>query len=180
MRSFHRTMLILTASLTLLGTGVAQAAVQEAVPAPAPARGLPDNQLAPLSLRFQTMGEAFLAQRQIEPAIDHFESALAADPRNRQAILGLARAAEAQGLPGKAVRFYREALDLDPTDQAAIELQGLALVQRGAVARAESNLERLRKLCASPCPAAERLASAIERGPTPTQPAAAPTNSSSQ
>jgi tetratricopeptide (TPR) repeat protein len=136
----------------------------------APARGLPDNQLAPASRTLVAAGEAHLAAGQTQKAIDSFEAALAADPRNRRALIGLGRAAEAEGLPGKAVRFYREALDLEPNDLEALERQGLALVERGAKARAEANLERLRKLCAGPCPEAQRLAAAIARGPMRTEP----------
>lgn len=139
-------------------------------PAPAPARGLPDNQLAPASRALVAAGEAQLAAGQTQKATDSFEAALAADPRNRRALIGLARAAEAEGLPGKAVRFYREALQLEPNDLEALERQGLALVERGAKARAEANLERLRKLCEGPCPEAQRLAAAIARGPVRTEP----------
>lgn len=146
----------------ILATGSVHAATGDL--AAAPARGYPDDRLAPLSLDRLARGEALLAQGQTQAAIDAFESALAADPRNRRAYLGLARAAEADGLPGKAVRFYREALEIEPNDQAAIELQGLALMKRGATASAQDNLDRLRKLCAAPCPAADRLSAAIARG----------------
>jgi Tfp pilus assembly protein PilF len=148
------------------------AADRSAAPAAAPARGLPDNQLAPLSLTLQHIGEAQLARGQTQAATDSFESALAADPRNRQAYLGLARAAEAEGLPGKAVRFYREALEIEPNDLATLELQGIALVERGAKARAEANLERIRKLCTANCPPADRLAAAIARGAKTAKPEA--------
>lgn len=136
-----------------------------AAPDPAPARGLPDSQLAPLSLQMMKAGEAHLAAGKADAATDSFEAALAADPRNRRAYMGLARAAEAQGLPGKAVRYYREALELDPNDLAALEGQGLALVERGAAARAGDNLERVKKLCQGSCPEADRLAAAIAKGP---------------
>lgn len=157
----------------LLGLSLAIAAVpadaarprSEAPPA-APARGLPDNQIAPLSLKMMQAGEAHLAAGQPQAATDSFEAALAADPRNRRAYMGLARAAEADGLPGKAVRYYREALEIEPNDLAALELQGIALVERGATARAETNLERVRKLCTPGCPEADRLAAAIARGPS--------------
>lgn len=136
-----------------------------AAPDPAPARGLPDSQIAPLSLQMMKAGEAHLAAGKADAATDSFEAALAADPRNRRAYMGLARAAEAQGLPGKAVRYYREALELDPNDLAALEAQGLALVERGAAARAGDNLERVKKLCQGSCPEADRLAAAIAKGP---------------
>jgi Tfp pilus assembly protein PilF len=149
----------------LAATQAGAAKPRESSPAAAPARGLPDNQLSPLSLRLMTTGEAQLGAGNNQAATDSFEAALAADPRNRRAYMGMARAAEAQGLPGKAVRFYREALELDPNDLSALELQGAALVERGAKARAEDNLERIRKLCQGPCPQADRLAAAIARGP---------------
>jgi tetratricopeptide (TPR) repeat protein len=128
-------------------------------------RGAADSVLAPLSVTLTREGEARLERRQNQEAIDAFETALAVDPRNVKAYLGLARAFEAEGLPGRAIRFYREALLIDPNDVLAIESQGHAYLARGAKGRAEGNLERLRKLCAQPCPAADRLAAAVERGP---------------
>jgi Tfp pilus assembly protein PilF len=160
------------AALAALALGLALAAApagaakpRDAAPDAAPARGLPDSQIAPLSLQMMKAGEAHLAAGKPDAATDSFEAALAADPRNRRAYMGLARAAEAQGLPGKAVRFYREALELDPNDLAVLEAQGLALVERGATARAGDNLERVKKLCPGSCPEADRLAAAIARGP---------------
>lgn len=158
----------LAAAALLLGFALSTTpagAAKPRTPDAAPARGLPDNQIAPLSLQLQKVGEAQLAAGKPQAATDSFESALAADPRNRSAYMGLARAAEAQGLPGKAVRFYREALELDPNDLAALEAQGLALVERGATARAGDNLDRVKKLCQGSCPPADRLAAAIAKGP---------------
>ncbi len=161
------------ATLAVLALGLALAAApagaanpRDTAPDAAPARGLPDSQIAPLSLQMMKAAEAQLAAGKADAATDSFEAALAADPRNRRAYMGLARAAEAQGLPGKAVRFYREALELDPNDLAVLEAQGLALVERGATARAGDNLERVKKLCSGSCPEADRLAAAIARGPT--------------
>lgn len=156
---------MLAIGLALVAVPADAAKPRAAAPDAAPARGLPDSQLAPLSLRMMKAGEAQLAAGNADAATDSFEAALAADPRNRRAYIGMARAAEAQGLPGKAVRFYREALEIDPNDLAALELQGMAFVERGAKARAEDNLERVRKLCEADCPQADRLAAAIARGP---------------
>lgn len=155
-------------ALVALSLAAAQAGTTKPrtnAPEAAPARGLPDNQIAPLSLQMLKAGEAQLAAGKPDAATDSFEAALAADPRNRRAYMGMARAAEAQGLPGKAVRFYREALELDPNDLAALEAQGLALVERGATARANDNLDRVKKLCQGSCPQADRLAAAIAKGP---------------
>jgi Tfp pilus assembly protein PilF len=165
-----------TAAFVLLACAAAPALAakpRDGVPAAAPARGLPDSEIAPASLQLTKAGETLLSGGQTQAAMDQFEAALAVDPRNRRAYLGMARAAEAEGLQGKAVRFYREALEIDPNDLTVLELQGLALVERGAKARAEANVERIRKLCTGPCPQADRLAAAIARGPrAPAQTAA--------
>ncbi len=114
-----------------------------------------------LSLSFQTKGDAALAKGQPSAAIDAFETALAADPANINAYIGLARAYQAQGLSGKAVRFYGDALQLDPNDIGALEGQGMALVSRGANARANVNLQRIKTLCKTDCTAATRLQTAM-------------------
>lgn len=158
---------VLGLALVALSVPADAARPRVGTPAPAPARGLPDNQLSPLSLQLLKAGEDQLAGRNTAEAIRNFEAALAADPRNRHAYIGLARAAETDGLPGRAVRYYREALEIDPNDVTALELQGMALVERGAKSRAEENLVRVKTLCEAPCPSADRLAAAIAKGPSP-------------
>ena len=116
-----------------------------------------DTNPKPVSLRLQAAGDAALAKGQSSAAIDAYEAAVAADPRNGRAYIGMAHGYEALGLPGKAVKFYREALALDPNDLGALEGQGKALVARGAMARANLNLVRIRTLCRSDCSAAKRL-----------------------
>src|SRR3546814_12832617 len=64
----------------------------------------------------------------------------------RRAYILLGKVAQAQELPGKAIGLYGQALALEPNDLAALEAQGGAMVQRGAVKRAEANLERIRTL----------------------------------
>lgn len=127
----------------------------------------PDNQTNPNSVALARAGEAALAARNYQVATDNLETALAADPRNRQAFILLGKVAQAEGLPGKAVGLYGQALALDPNDLAALEAQGEALVQRGAVKRAEVNLQRIRTLCKSECAAASQLSAAIAKGPPP-------------
>ncbi len=123
--------------------------------------GAGDDSLRPASVRMQSVGDAALAKSQPAAAIDAYEAAVAADPRNAAGFIGIARSYEALGLPGKAVRFYREALALDPNDINALEGQGKALVARGARARANLNLVRIRTLCKTDCPAAKRLETAL-------------------
>jgi len=127
----------------------------------------PDDQIDARSVELTREAQALSSQARYQEATDLLESALAVDPRNRQAYIGLARAAQGQKLPGKAVKFYFEALKLEPNDVAALAGQGEALVQRGAVERAKQNLERIKTLCATPCPQATQLAAIIAKGPPP-------------
>lgn len=133
----------------------------------------PDAEIAPRSIALLNEGKAARAAGNLDRATDLFESALAVDPRNRAAFIALAGVAEAQKLPGKAIRFYREALLLEPNDVAALAGQGEAMVQRGALARAKENLARIDKLCAKGCAESQQLSAAIAKGPPPTQAAAA-------
>ncbi|HWH22540.1 MAG TPA: tetratricopeptide repeat protein [Allosphingosinicella sp.] len=125
----------------------------------------PQVQVNPRSVALAQQGDALAAQGQHNGAIDLYETALAVDPSNRAAFVGIARVAQAQKLPGKAIRFYAEALRLEPNDLNALAGQGEAFVQRGAVERAKQNLDRVRALCNNACPQAGLLAAAIAKGP---------------
>jgi Tfp pilus assembly protein PilF len=127
----------------------------------------PDDQIDSRSVELTRQAQSLTAQARYEEATDLLESALAVDPRNRQAAVGLAKAAQGLKLPGKAIKFYFEALKLEPNDVAALAGQGEALVQRGAVERAKQHLERIKSLCANPCPQATQLAAIIAKGPPP-------------
>ncbi|MCR5869670.1 MULTISPECIES: tetratricopeptide repeat protein [unclassified Sphingomonas] len=126
-----------------------------------------DDQIDARSVALLDKGKAARAAGDLDTANGLIESALAVDPRNRAAYLVLAEIARAQGLPGKAIRFYREALTLEPNDQAALRGQGEAMVQKGAVERAKENLARLKTLCGN-CADATQLAAAIAKGPPAT------------
>ncbi|MCP3733602.1 tetratricopeptide repeat protein [Sphingomonas sp. RP10(2022)] len=125
----------------------------------------PDDQIDARSLQLLAQGRAAKAAGNLDGATDLIETALAVDPRNRQAFIVLADVAEARGLPGKAIRLYREALTLEPNDIAALQGQGEALVAKGAVAIAKGNLARIRTLCKAGCPEANQLAATIAKGP---------------
>jgi len=97
-------------------------------------------------------------------ATDNFETALAIEPQNRDALTGLAKAAMAQGLPGKAIHYYREALAANPNDVALLEGQGEALVAKGAFTKANENLAKIRALCLASCPEQVALSDVIAHG----------------
>lgn len=127
----------------------------------------PDNQIDPRSVTLAQQGEAQNAQGHYSEARDLLESALAVDPRNRGAYIGLAHAAQGEKMYGEAIKFYFDALKLEPNDVNALAGQGEALVQRGAVDRAKQNLDRIRTICKSNCPQAAQLAAVIAKGPPP-------------
>jgi tetratricopeptide (TPR) repeat protein len=125
----------------------------------------PDDQIDPRSATLVQQAQVQSAAGRNDEANDLLETALAVDPRNRAAYIALGHVAQAQRLPGKAVRYYADALRMEPNDVNALAGQGEAYVQRGAVERARRNLERVQTLCRQPCPQAQQLAAVIQRGP---------------
>ncbi|WP_379921200.1 tetratricopeptide repeat protein [Erythrobacter sp. R86502] len=125
--------------------------------------GQPD----PRALALIAQGQASLAAGEAQAATDAFEAALAVDPGHTPVLVNLAEAAQLQGLQGKAIRYYREALDRDPDNFAAISGEGTALVEKGAVEKAKLNLAKLQSLCGNGCPETMALQSSIARGPSP-------------
>lgn len=110
-------------------------------------------------------GRAALAAGDTQGAIDLFEAALAVDPAYTPIFVALAQAARQDGLQGKAIRYYREALERDPGNFAAISGEGEALVEKGALEKARRNLAQLESLCGSSCPETIALQSRIAKGP---------------
>lgn len=134
----------------------------------------PDDQIDPRSTALVREAQTLAASNRQNDATDLLETALVVDPRNREAYMALARIAQAQRLPGKAIRHYADALRIEPNDVAALAGQGEAYVQRGAVERARRNLARVQQLCANrQCPQIAQLTAAINRGP-PVETAQAP------
>jgi len=125
----------------------------------------PDSQIDPRSLALLAQADAARKAGNLSGAQDLLETALAVDPRNRAAYVAAGRVAAAQGLPGKAIRLYRDALALDPNDTSALAAQGEAMVQKGAVERAKVNLARIVQICKGDCPPGLQLGAAIDKGP---------------
>jgi len=152
MRSLPRLMLIGFAGLALGAPISAQRA---------------DDQILPKSVDLQRQGKVLLGAGKLEQAEDALETSLAVDPRNRGSFVDLARVAEKQHLYGKAIRMTSKALLLEPNDPDAIAVQGEAMVEMGATARAQANLQKLQTICgAKGCPQIAQLSAAISRGPT--------------
>lgn len=125
---------------------------------------------APLDSRtagLVAQGRAALAAGQVDSAIDAFEAALVLQPGHVAIVLNLAEANRLQGMQGKALHYYREALEREPDNQYALAGEGEALVEKGAVEKAKRNLARLQQMCGGDCPPAQQLAAAIAKGPAP-------------
>lgn len=121
--------------------------------------------LDPRAAALVTQGRAALAGGDANAATDAFEAALAVQPGHPAIVLDLAEAARRQGMQGKALRYYRDVLDRDPQNLAALSGEGAALAEKGAIEKARRDLAKVEGLCGSGCAPARSLAEAIARGP---------------
>ncbi len=127
--------------------------------------GHADNHVVdPRAASLVVEGRAALAANNAQGAIDAFEAALVIDPAYTAIFLELANAARADGLQGKAIRYYREALERDPGNFAAMAGEGEALVEKGALEKAKRNLAVLKSQCGSECPETLALQKRVDRG----------------
>lgn len=125
---------------------------------------------APLEARAAALvaqGRTALVAGETDKAIDQFEAAMAIQPGHIAILLNLAEATRKQGMQGKALHYYRQALKVEPENRYAIAGEGVTLVEKGAIEKARRNLARLQQLCGGTCPPAQELAAAIQKGPTP-------------
>ncbi|MGN6690852.1 MAG: tetratricopeptide repeat protein [Sphingopyxis sp.] len=125
-----------------------------------------DSDILPRSTLLQKLGEEAQTKGDLDAAVDYYESALAADPRNRSAIIAMAQVARAQGLPGKAIGLYREALLLEPNDLTALTGQGEALADKGALELARERLATAQRMCKDKCAQVAALEKAIASSDT--------------
>lgn len=123
------------------------------------------HQADPRAVELLTQGKSQLAAGNTQQAINSFEAALAVDPAYADVYLELAKAAQDEGLQGKAIHYYHEALQKEPNNLAAISGEGEAMVAKGAIKRAQENLAKLKSMCGDGCNETQELAAAIAAGP---------------
>lgn len=119
----------------------------------------------PRAVELLAQGKALMNAGDTEKAISSFEAALAVDPAYSDAYLELGAAARKEGLQGKAIHYYRKALEVEPGNLAAITGEGEAMAEKGAVKMAKENLAKLKSMCGEGCTQTQELAAAIAAGP---------------
>lgn len=127
----------------------------------------PTEDLGPRADALIAQGRAAQAAGRINDAVDAYEAALVLHPANIDVLLNLAAATRIQGMQGKALHYYREALETDPRNLTAIAGEGAALAEKGALQKARLNLSRLENLCGTNCDETRKLAAVIAEAPAP-------------
>ena len=122
---------------------------------------------SPRAMEWIAKGKAAMGAGDLAKARDAYETALLLAPNQPAIYMSLAKIARSQKLPGKAIRYYGRALDLDPGNQLALQGEGLAMVDKGATESARETLAKLRLLCKTQCASADQLASAISTSRPP-------------
>ena len=124
--------------------------------------GRADNDIDARSVALVKTGDEEASAGRVDSAIGWYESALAVDPRNRAAYISMARAVKSQGLNGKAISFYTEALEIYANDQIALAEQADAFIAKGALEQARKNMARLTTVCRADCASVARLSRTID------------------
>ena len=112
---------------------------------------------------FVKQGYAALEAEKNWDALDLFEKAVVANPRNVSAYIGLGNAHEALSSISGGLKYYEIALELDPQHLTAWEAKVLAHLVISELAQAEEALSRILAVCAAtPCLEGRRAKAAID------------------
>lgn len=121
-----------------------------------------DTKYLKVSQHLVAQANAALENERYPDAQFLYERALVASPANITALIGLGRSHEGQGRVGKGLKYYRQALEIEPNDQRALEVQALAFLKRDMTDRADNNRDKLARLCINGCEALASVETAIE------------------
>ena len=93
-------------------------------------------------------------------AVDSFNKAVAANPKNPDAHNMLGYSYRAMGRFDESFAAYDKALAIDPKHKGALEYSGMGYLKTNQKAKAEAQLLRLTAICAG-CPETTSLAKAV-------------------
>jgi len=120
---------------------------------------------SPQTAEWAARGAAALESGDLATARNAYETALLLSPGDARLYFALGKIARAEKLPGRAIKYFSDARRLDPQNQAAIQQEGLAMMDKGAIESARQTLAELKASCKAECPLAAPLAAAIAAGP---------------
>lgn len=117
------------------------------VHAPLQAAAAPGGSYDDAANRLIEIGRDNLRQEEYVEALEMFESALVANPGSVDALIALGDAYHAIRRGDRSLRYYRQALRIEPNNRMALKAEALALIADDDLAGAEENLDRLRRIC---------------------------------
>lgn len=100
---------------------------------------------------------------QIAEALLLIQSAIVAHPGDPQNYIALGDLYSRTGHPNAAVKYYDDALFIDPVDKAALKGMALADVAMGDAASAQKNLDLLESTCGPHCPETIAVRAALSK-----------------
>jgi tetratricopeptide (TPR) repeat protein len=122
----------------------------------APALAHPDPSLLARSRTAEMKG-------QIAEALLLIQSAIVAHPGDPQNYIALADLYSRTGHPNAAVKYYDDALFINPIDKTALKGMALAKVALGDQANAAKNLDLLEQTCGPRCPETLAVREALDK-----------------
>jgi tetratricopeptide (TPR) repeat protein len=120
---------------------------------------------SPEAAAWADQGSAALDASDLTGARSSYETALLLAPGDPTIYFALGKIARAEKMPGRAIKYFDDALRLDPKNQTALLEEGLAMMDKGAIESARQTLAQLKTMCNKTCAVAEPLAAAIAAGP---------------
>lgn len=120
---------------------------------------------SPEAAAWMDHGSAALDANDLAGARNSYETALLLAPGDPAIYFALGKIARAEKMPGRAIKYFDDAIRLDPKNQTAVLEEGLAMMDKGAIESARQTLAQLKTMCAKNCAIAEPLAAAIAAGP---------------
>lgn len=106
---------------------------------------------APVANSDYLAGKAAVEARDYETAIAHLGKAVAADPKNADALNYLGYSHRQLGNFEESLDWYQKALAVNPDHRGALEYLGELYLEMNQPAKAEQQLERLSRLCFFGC-----------------------------